>query len=624
MVMLSLLVIIEIFTLSTKQNLFSSSGMVTSYANNNNKVITLRTNANVIGGKKSSSSSISPHDLMQSKFLRASDRFEVARRYERRIGSQIRAAYSVLLRPPYDRILENPNPAPVVSKNSITPYTNNKQNVTKYDDVRERVTILLDLTSGVTKEDEKYLQTFIEGSGKGDQYHLHLAISDKEKLNPNFAEAFSTKAFDRTKTSKREILVQLLRGAKDKFVTISRQMLINISQNSDALLPEKDTEVIGLPYTDANGTWSLGCYQTKTLWYQFRVLKGYALRDKNGFLKCDYLNGPFVIKRTLVLDFLERILYKEINDDMIFLVLFKYLKELGNLNVKLATNHTIGVVARSVPFEVQETPRDFWLLFLKKNGLSEGILPNGRKYEFTCEELGVSGCGGSTSLLIAKCCIRELEHLLKNTAVFLLEKKFHFNLDGGTTIGSLKLAMTLPWEKDHDIEIHGRYTRPLWDLRDEISRRYGYSMFQGSEMKDATPECLAKLDKAYVCGYLGIRSKRWRLEVGGRNVQFSDYIRKEETYTEPKSRLKGNVTLTEIDNMWIPTMTNPGRYCRMAYGLEILKHVKHTMDTGKNGRIEGYFNFKGGKWQSCSTPDHHACTDNYLSDGSLQFKDVWL
>ena len=476
---LSLLVIVEVLIVSTKQTATSSShNMITSSSSSNhNKLITLLTSDNV-GGKKSSSS-FATLELIQSNFLRASVHFEVARRYERMITSEtLQVAYSVLLRSPYDRILMKP-----IGRNS----TNYKHYVTQADNnVQENATILLDLTNGITKQDEQYLQTFIKSYKKKDnsRYHLNIAVSNEQPLSAAFTDVFKVRRFDKTKTSKKEILIQLLRAAKGKFIVIARQMLINIPQDSPMLLPKKDAGVVGLPYVDVNGTWHLGCYQIKTLWYQFRILKGHALRDKSGVVTCDYLNGPFAIERKFMLDFLERVLTKEINGDMIFLVLFKYLKELGKYKVKLVLNHTIATVARSHSFEVQKTARDFWLLFLKKNGLSESILPNSHKFEFTCEELGVGGCGGSSSVLIAKCCIRELEHLLKNTAGFLLENNFHFNLDGGTTIGSMKLGMTLPWEKDHDVEIHGRYARPLWDLRGKMSKRYGYSMFQGSEMKE--------------------------------------------------------------------------------------------------------------------------------------------
>ena len=123
---------------------------------------------------------------------------------------------------------------------------------------------------------------------------------------------------------------------------------------------------------------------------------------------------------------------------------------------------------------------------------------------------------------------------------------------------------------------------------------------------------------------MGVRSTFWRIELWGQNVLNSDIYRKNENLTDPrliKTHVLGNVTRGQIGSKWASTQDNPGAYLRSKYGLDALKHQQHWMDIG--GKTS-HIRYDAGHWMKCKWPGHHACCDNYLADGNIIFRDVWI
>ena len=492
---------------------------------------------------------------------------------------------------------------------------------------KTKVSILFHFIGNPTLKDERYLNNFINSMDKS-RFDVILLIAGKSRLNI-LAERKHFSVFHFMENNVKDVLLKVVRSLQNKYILIAHQMYLNNDLNFiDKVLPGKDDFVIGLPFVDANNIWDLGCYQTRTLWYQYRIIKGYDRLDPiRKMVLCDFITGPFIVEKMVLQDFLESIRREDLrSSEEVYLDFFQ---NTMNINVGVCLQCPYAV-ARHFPFQpVTVDDNNFWQKFLRKNRLSEVIL-SGRnaRIKFTCAQIHLTSCSSvDSTFLPPKCCIEELHQLLKNSASFFFKEGYHINLDGGTAIGSTKLMGTLPWEKDHDIELSGYKIKQLWEKRQEFKEQYGYTIREDKRIMQQmkSSNCLENNEYPQLCGYLGIHSQHWRLEVGGRNMIFSDYLRKGLNYTRPKTRLKGNVTLSQLDeDFWVPTVNNPGRYLRVSYGLDVLRHIKHTIDTKSSGRVDGYFQTVTSWGTACSQSGHHACTDNFLPDGNLQFRDVWL
>ena len=252
------------------------------------------------------------------------------------------------------------------------------------------------------------------------------------------------------------------------------------------------------------------------------------------------------------------------------------------------------------------------LQFLKGNQLSAMIQSNGVSVEYECEKIDIkcsdySGNGKKNGMFRPRCCIMELHYLLVRTSEVLNKHKFPYELDGGTVLGAVKLSDTLPWEHDHDYEYRVGSKSRLLSLRGEIEK-LGYKTEANSD-------------------YVGFISKNWRLEANGVGAMMRDFIAlKNNTnlaykgHYLPRSRIFTNATLVRIGTSWVPNNSNPGQFSRSRYGLDSLKHAWHWSELGKS---TSHIIYQPGRWGPCMYPGHHCCSNNYIGDGNLQFRDVW-
>ncbi len=83
-----------------------------------------------------------------------------------------------------------------------------------------------------------------------------------------------------------------------------------------------------------------------------------------------------------------------------------------------------------------------------------------------------------------------------------------------------------------------------------------------------------------------------------------------------------NITRINVAGYWMKTLALPATYMRNLYGINVLRHAEHWMATGgRNGWIE----YKSGDYAACNTPGFHGCLrGNYLPDGNLQLREVWI
>lgn len=501
--------------------------------------------------------------------------------------------------------------------------------------VVHKVTIILNAVNEVHIPNLNNLQNAVT-LNKGLEFlvgfnsHSNIHTSDRKRIesknkNIRFVE------FPVQVTLLQDIWHALVKHVETEFLIFSRKSMLTSSHNKIFKSVEQLVGPLIANESDVTGAtprgkkeFDPGCYQAKALWYQYRIERGYDIIDKDGYAYCDYVSGPFAMKTNDLVMFLEeRSSNPDIRPDQdhLYVHLLRYLTFTNQKTLKMSFQ-PIDLFLHTAT-RLEDYTRKEWITFLTKYGFSKIILPGGKTFEYACDEIK-SGCaafwdvGSKTGKFLHKCCIFELENLLLNVSTIFDHHNFDYELDSGTLLGSAKLMMTLPWERDHDLVFRSNQFTSLLNIT-SLFQKYGYSL--NPKLNSA---CLNSTDPVD-CGYVGVNANRWRMELWGKNIFPGDYIRKMNSKKLPSvSRFKLNRTLSLIGNRWMPTTTNPGRHSRKRFGLDVLKHARHWYDTESGGEGFNPYVTSSIHWEKCSEPGHHACSDNYLADGNRQYRDVWV
>ena len=382
----------------------------------------------------------------------------------------------------------------------------------------------------------------------------------------------------------------------------------------------RKADLVGSTIVDKQGKWKLGCYLKKVLWFQYRIYEGYDLKPGNkedGYLDCDYIAGAFAIRKDILTEFLAS--RKKLSPNYAHLFSFMTAK---NMVIKLCVSCVSSQQTNAetlFPYN-----RVAFTDFLVTNKLSKFIPPDNNALELDCSKAKLS-CWPikGKGILISKCCIKELDDLLINTLKECDLKRWYYTLMAGTLIDSTKLEQTVPWELDHDFHLEANKLLLLKNLSRHFRTKYGYSFVY--QLDGVFPKCVKS--KGYVCGWIGIKSNNWRMEVPGYSTLYSDINRfgadVTQTTSYRNSRVKTNATLSLMSGYWSKSVSSPGNFIRMKYGTNCLKHVKHIY-SNKLSHDSNYLNRKVFKWETCSHPGYHACNSELPVDGNLGYREVWV
>ena len=428
------------------------------------------------------------------------------------------------------------------------------------------------------------------------------------------------------------------------------------NENYTKLLAENSLDVIGAATVSTGNNqnvWDTGCYKTRMLLYQYRIVKGYDELDSNhGVAGCDYLAGPFLARKGVIQRYLDnryigiavvdvpmfRAPDSFFSEEVFYLDLFNHLQTANHL-VKVALFDVAATDATSQSPQqgidrVGQLTREQIQPFMVKNQLSRytSSVGAGVDYTFDCGEVNINGGAylmmTNNGMFIPKCAIDELNALLLYSTRIFDDHGFTYELDSGSVVGQTKLSATLPWERDHDLVFKPNHFRRLARLNNTFVSVAGYTQHAKFDELDL---CLA--NRSMECGYVGIRSKTWRIELVGQSVIGSDMYGSEtnKLYTNARQSLYSSTvsgktmkatTRGQVGGQWISIPPNPGLYSRSKYGLDVLRHQQHWADVGGINSWMSYDNV--GKWMKCKRPGHHSCSNNFLADGNLIFNDVWL
>lgn len=369
------------------------------------------------------------------------------------------------------------------------------------------------------------------------------------------------------------------------------------------LISYKVADLVAGSQRTANGHWMSGCHQIAMKNYTLRLVEGYDL-SYNACMYCDYSSGPFVMRTNLLQSFLS----KDLKNQNRYLDLMLTLRSKNYVMMTcpdaMFYTHRLGVQ--------NLTSKSDWYPLIQKWKLNRIIFPDNSDLFFTCGQAKI-GCYKDRGYVLSICCLNELNHMLNLAHDLFVANNISYEMDAGSLLSVAKLENALPWERDHDLTLLSSDIDKVMKLNDKV-KPFGYKfVFESKPIETCFKpihECIKTT--SINCGYVAYRGPNWRIELWGANCLSTHVI-------EP---LNGtNSTCVRNAGHWVNVPTNPASAARNKYAYQVLRHAEHWITLGeKTGRIY----YKAGEFSKCPTPGFHGCLENYLPDGNLQFRDIWI
>jgi len=472
-------------------------------------------------------------------------------------------------------------------------------NCTNAKPIRSVISILVN-TVAYPKEDEIHVENVLKGITETyPTVQVHLATRSTEmKRDPEKYNNIDVIRLDDTKLSK--AWNTLITRTSTPYVLVARDIfhftwLTQLERQIRVVSQIPNVAVAGGAYRNVSGHWKAGCVQTKLKNYVLEYQEGYY-HSKNECMFCDYLQGPFVTKTSLLK------LDENLPDEVVFDDWFLRVVEGGNLAMTCpdAMFFTIDYNSYS-----RITDKNVWTPLAKKWELNRVLLPQGVKHSFTCQNIGFKCDNYAQNALLPVCCQEMFADALSFFKTFADKNNVRFELDSGSVLGGVKFNGIIPWDIDGDVFVLSTEFEIFNKIETiDYFRKNGYSLTEYvSPMLDG---------KKYMYdGFVKITFNKFFIEVFGTNVMSNTlYLPRElqnrhQTFT--KANIRGN---------WVDTKFSPGLYARNRYGREILKH---SQSWRKVGLAHSFGDYEPGSFGPCENSMHHACLHSFPGDGDIPF-----
>ncbi|XP_077984355.1 uncharacterized protein LOC144438993 [Glandiceps talaboti] len=348
---------------------------------------------------------------------------------------------------------------------------------------------------------------------------------------------------------------------------------------------------VGGAWRTPDGHWNMGCHQSLMKNWTLSYRAGY-FHSQNECVFCSHLTGPFLaetkIIRTSGFD-------SSFSSHIVFEDFF----------LDAQSRSVLTLSCPDAMFHIEDTStkysrREVFIPFVGKFKINVLKHANGVVHRYDCSEAKVDS-KKTVGFAVAPCCLQNLADIVNFFMTTCKENNFLCELQEGTLLGALKFNKVLPWERDADLAFHTANYTALGKLKDKFVKR-GYSFdFQG----DSTVWCCVDGRKAG--GKIHIMGKSWSVETAGSHMMDSELL------------IQEGMSPTKVFHVgqWVGVPRNPGLHARNRYGKEIYRHAQHWMSMKKT---DGYTDYQTTGFTPCTSPGHHACLDQYLPDGNIQFE----
>jgi hypothetical protein len=176
-------------------------------------------------------------------------------------------------------------------------------------------------------------------------------------------------------------------------------------------------------------------------------------------------------------------------------------------------------------------------------------------------------------------------------------------LDGGSTVGAVKLGKALPWEFDWDVRVLITNVTTCKLIGPALKKAgFGVPSFETECGKTKLKDGMFHRSISYR-GYLG--------DLHGTLTMDSGIL------------IKSGSAPTKVlmDGQWVNVPRNPGMNVRNRYGREIYQHAEHWRYTNVD-KLNTKRRYKTNTFLPCKKPGNHDCLDRYNADGNLPFVDM--
>ena len=257
-----------------------------------------------------------------------------------------------------------------------------------------------------------------------------LAIFDKTYKTSPLESKFKNKVphlklVNTDKTSHHQVLNEVIKHIETKYLILTRDMerYDNFSTIDGLMRPISygKADVVAASHRNGTGHWRAGCYQSKMVEYGYRLVEGYDL-SYNGCMYCDYVSGPFAVKKDLLAHYLKQV-SEEFSGDMLYMDFFTIL-----YNDKKIVMSAVDCMFYSFTSGLQVMNKNKWLGYAKKYKINKFIFPDGEKFNFGCAELSLS-CRMPSKNTLPLCCHDELTVFMNFIAHALDKNKVKFEVE---------------------------------------------------------------------------------------------------------------------------------------------------------------------------------------------------
>ena len=459
--------------------------------------------------------------------------------------------------------------------------------------LRSVVSVLVN-TVAYPKQNEGHVETVLKGITETyPTVQVHLATRSKEVMEA----AKKYKNVDVIKIDEAKVAKgwnTLVSKASTPYVLVARDLfhftwLTQLERQIRVVSQIPNVGVAGGSYRNFSGHWKAGCVQTTLKNFVLEYQEGY-FHSRNSCMFCDYLQGPFVTKTSLLK------LDESLPNEVLFEDWFLRIVEEGNLILSCpdAMYFTTDYWSYS-----KRTDRNVWTPLAKKWELNRVLLPEGYKHSFSCKDIGAS-CK-PTHELLPTCCLEEYADVFSFFQNFTDAHNATFELDAGSVLGGVKFNGLIPWDIDGDLTFLTSTGIDIFGKKVTVDyfQKNGYTLSGYQSPKPGVGS-----------GYVSVNFNGFNIEVWGMGGVTNT------RYLPPELQEHKTFTKANIRGYWIDTAFSPGLFARNRYGREVLKH---SQSWRKMGFADSWAEYKPGSFMSCKNPNHHSCIQDFPADGNIPF-----
>lgn len=179
--------------------------------------------------------------------------------------------------------------------------------------------------------------------------------------------------------------------------------------------------VVSGAHRNTSGHWKAGCYQMKKLRGELSFDEGYDLSD-NGCMFCDYVSGPFGVKKSFFLEYLSTKKQSTLKGDFFYMQFFNHVR----LTLQKRIHMCIDSMFYTQTSGLLALEKTKWQAFVKESGISKVTMPDHKTtYEFTCSEVNLQ-CVPREDEDLPFCCFKYAERILSDVKRYLEKKRINY------------------------------------------------------------------------------------------------------------------------------------------------------------------------------------------------------